>query len=290
MLNDDAVRQWDFGSIAQTYTSRDTILYALGIGMGSDPLDEGELRFVFEKELQAVPTMATVLGSPGFWWRDPRTGADWVKLVHGEQDLRLLRPLPSAATVIAVNRVVSITDKGEGKGAIAVIERELVEQDSGATIAKGRNVTFLRGDGGYSKDGRGHSDPGPDPLPSIPDRPADIEISLPTLERQALLYRLSGDYNVLHADPAVAKAAGFSRPILHGLCTYGMAAHALLKMVCRYDAARVSRVATRFTAPVTPGETIRFQFWEKSDGVFHLRALIDSRNATVLNNGIIELC
>lgn len=290
MLNDEAVRSWDFGKIVQSYTHRDTMLYALGIGMGADPLNEGELQFVFEKALQAVPTMATVLGSPGFWWRDARTGADWVKLVHGEQDLRIFRPLPSAATVVAVNRVVSITDKGEGKGAIAVIEREIVDQQSGASIAKGRNVTFLRGDGGYSKEGRGRSDPGPDPLPSVPDRPADIEISLSTLERQALLYRLSGDYNVLHADPAVAKAAGFSRPILHGLCTYGMAAHALLKSVCRYDAARIARVATRFTAPVMPGETIRFQFWDKGQGVFHLRAGIDARNVTVLNNGIIELC
>lgn len=289
MLNDEAVRNWDFGRIVHAYTQRDTMLYALGIGMGADPLDEGELRFVFEKELQAVPTMATVLGSPGFWWRDSRTGADWVKLVHGEQDVRLLRPLPSAATLVAINRVVSITDKGEGKGAIAVIERELVEQDSGAVIARGRNVTFLRGDGGYSKDGRGRSDAGPEPLPGVPDRPADIEVSLPTLERQALIYRLSGDYNVLHADPAVAKAAGFSRPILHGLCTYGMAAHALLKAVCKYDAARIVRVATRFTMPVMPGETIRFQFWDAGNGVFNLRARIDARDATVLNNGIVEL-
>jgi len=127
MLNDEAVRSWDFGKIVQSYTQRDTMLYALGIGMGGDPLNEGELQFVFEKALQAVPTMATVLGSPGFWWRDARTGADWVKLVHGEQDLRIFRPLPSAATVVAVNRVVSITDKGEGKGAIAVIEREIVD-------------------------------------------------------------------------------------------------------------------------------------------------------------------
>jgi acyl dehydratase len=112
---------------------------------------------------------------------------------------------------------------------------------------------------------------------------------LPTLERQALIYRLSGDYNVLHADPAVAKAAGFSRPILHGLCTYGMAAHALLRTVCKYDAARIRRVAVRFTAPVLPGETVRFQFWDAGKGVFHLRASVDERNATVLNNGVVEL-
>jgi acyl dehydratase len=246
------------------------------------------LRFVFEKDLQAVPTMATVLGSPGFWWRDPRTGADWVKLVHGEQDVRLLKTLPVAASLVATNKVVSITDKGEGKGAIAVIERELRDEKSGEVIAKGSNVTFLRGDGGFSQRG-GRSDPGPEPLPAVPERAPDVEVSLPTLERQALIYRLSGDYNVLHADPAVAKAAGFSRPILHGLCTYGMAAHALLRTVCQYDAARIRRVAVRFTAPVLPGETVRFQFWDAGHGVFHLRASVDARNATVLNNGLVEL-
>ena len=265
MLNEEAVRNWDFGRIVHTYTQRDTMLYALGIGMGADPLDEGELPFVFEKDLHAVPTMATVLGSPGFWWKDPRTGAAWVKLVHGEQEVRLFKPLPAAASIIATNRVVSISDKGEGKGAIAVIERELHDEHSGELLARGRNVTFLRGDGGYSKTG-GRSDPGPEPLPSVPDRPSDVEVSLPTLERQALIYRLSGDYNTLHADPAVAKAAGFDRPILHGLCTYGMAAHALLKTVCRYDASRIRSVATRFTAPVMPGETVRFQFWDAGNG------------------------
>jgi len=289
MLNDEAVRNWDFGTIVHSYTQRDTMLYALGIGLGADPMDEGELRFVFEKDLQAVPTMATVLGSPGFWWRDPATGAAWVKLVHGEQDVTLFKPLPAASSIVATNRVVSITDKGEGKGAIAVIERELRDQQGGELVAQGRNVTFLRGDGGYSSQGGGRSDPGPEPLPAVPDRDCDLEVSLPTLERQALIYRLSGDYNTLHADPAVARAAGFDRPILHGLCTYGMAAHALLKTVCKHDATRIRRVATRFTSPVTPGETVRFQFWEAGQGRFHLRATVDERKAVVLNNGVVEL-
>ena len=288
MINADAVRAWDFGRIVHQYTRRDTMLYALGIGMGADPLDEGELRFVFEKDLQAVPTMATVIGSPGFWWKDPRTGAAWVKLVHGEQDLQLFRPLPAEASVVATNRVVSITDKGEGKGAIAVIERELRDEATGELLARGRNVTFLRGDGGFSQDGT-RSDPGPQSLPAVPERPCDIEVALPTLARQALIYRLSGDYNVLHADPAVARAAGFSRPILHGLCTYGMAVHALLKTVCGHDASRIRRVATRFTMPVMPGETVRFQFWDAGNGSFHLRANVDERNAVVLNNGLVEL-
>src|ERR1700730_12834080 len=128
MLDYQSVKNWDFGDITHAYTQRDTMLYALGIGIGAQPLAAGQLRFVFEQNLQAVPTMVSVLGSPGFWWRDPGTGADWVKLVHGEQAIRVLKPLPAAATVVAQNRVMSITDKGAGKGAIVVIKREIREQ------------------------------------------------------------------------------------------------------------------------------------------------------------------
>jgi acyl dehydratase len=288
MLDYQVVKNWDFGEILHTYTQRDVMLYALGVGIGMDPLDMGQLRFVFEKELQTLPTMGSVLGTPGFWWRDPRTGADWVKIVHGEQDVRVLKPLPTSGTLVARNRVVSITDKGSGKGAIAVIVRELAEQQTGELLVESRNVTFLRGDGGFSRQ-CGISDPSPEQLPAVPERPPDIEVELSSLAHQALLYRLNGDYNVLHADPDVARAAGFPRPILHGLCTYGMAAHAILKSVCNYDARLIQRVAVRFTAPVFPGETVRFQIWRAGARNLHLRARVDARDIVVLNNGVIEL-
>jgi acyl dehydratase len=287
MIDYQAVKDWNFGEIVQTYNQRDTMLYALGLGMGADPLDEGQLRFVYEKNLQTMPTMATVLGSPGFWWRDPRTGADWVKLVHGEQRIRLLQPLPIEATVVGRNRVVSINDKGAGKGAIAVLERDIVNQASGDLLARITQVNFLRGDGGYSATG-GQSDPGPEPLPTVPDRSPDFIVDLPTLPQQALIYRLSGDYNILHSDPAVAKAAGFQQPILHGLCTYGMAAFAALKAVCAYDSTRIRGLDVRFTSPVFPGEPLRFEFWKRGDSGLHLRAQASARNVTVLNNGVVE--
>ena len=147
--------------------------------------------------------------------------------------------------------------------------------------------TFLRGDGGYSK-GSGDSDPAP-PALAAPPESSKFEIELPTLERQALIYRLSGDYNSLHADPDVARAVGFSRPILHGLCTYGMAAHAVLKALAGYESSRIKSMAVRFTTPVFPGETIRFQFWPRDSSSFHFRARIAAREAIVLNNGIVEL-
>jgi acyl dehydratase len=285
MIDYDVVKSWEFEEIVQSYTARDTMLYALGIGMGADPMNAAELRFVYEKSLQAVPTMVTVLGSPGPWLRDTRAGADYVKLVHGEQSIQLRNPLPPAATVVASNRVLSITDKGAGKGAIVVVQRELRDQASGKPLADIRQMTFLRGDGGFSA-GHGRSDPGPEPLPAVPERAPDIEEAMPTLERQALIYRLSGDYNPLHSDPAVAKSAGFGRPILHGLCTYGIAAHALLKAVCGYQAERLRELSVRFTAPVYPGETIHVQLWHEGTGRVRLRARVAERDVTVLNNGV----
>lgn len=288
MLDYQAVKNWAFGDIVHTYAKRDTMLYALGIGIGADPLDAGQLRFVYEKNLQAVPTMAAVLGTPGFWWRNPQTGADWVKLVHGEQHIEVYQPLPVEATVGAHNRVVSLTDKGPGKGAIAVIARDILDQTTGQPLARSTQVAILRGDGGFSTQPGAVSDPGPAPLPAVPERKADIEVELTSLVQAALIYRLSGDYNVLHADPDVARAAGFERPILHGLCTMGMAAHALLKGCCAYDAGRIRRLAVRFTSPVYPGETLRFEMWQASAGSLQLRARVDARDVIVLNNGVIE--
>jgi acyl dehydratase len=290
MLNYTAVRNRMFPVVEQTYTPRDAMLYALGLGFGSDPLNIDELRYVFESNHCAVPTMAAVLGSPGFFWQDPVLGADWIKIVHGEQDIRWLSPLPSSATVIGRNRVASLIDKGEGKGAIAQVVRDLILQDSGEKIAEVRQLTFLRGNGGYTED-NGESDPPPSPLPTIGEElgPVDRAIDFQTLPQAALIYRLSGDMNPLHADPAIARAAGFDRPILHGLCTYGMAARAVLSAYLGHDAARLHRLAVRFTSPVFPGETIRFEMWRRTATEIALRARVVERDVIVLNNGVAEI-
>jgi acyl dehydratase len=246
------------------------------------------LRYVYEDRLQALPTMASVLGTPGSWWEDPRTGADFRHRVHGEQSVEVFSPLPVAATVVARNRVISITDKGAGKGAVAVVQRDISLQGSDALLARATQVIFLRGDGGYSEHG-GHSDPGPSPLPRVPDTAPDAEISLPTLMQLALIYRLSGDYNPLHADPGFARAAGFERPILHGLSTFGMAAHAVIRQYCEFDASRIRRMAVRFTSPVFPGETIRFQLWHTEPGMVRFRARVDARDTVVLDCGVVDL-
>jgi acyl dehydratase len=288
VLDYRTMKTWEFGEIRQSYSRRDTILYALGIGLGADPLDVNQLRYVYEKELQALPTMATVLGSPGPYWSDPRSGANYTKLVHGEQHLRIFKPLPSEASVNARERILSLTDLGANKGAIARVARELFDSASGERLAECTHVLFLRGDGGFSEHS-GVSDPRPQGLPAPPERMADIETELTSLPQSALIYRLSGDYNPLHADPEAARTAGFPRPILHGLCSFGMAAHAVLKSCCGYEAARIRSIAARFTAPVFPGETLRFSIWRAGPQLLHFRATVDAREKVVLDHGIVEL-
>jgi len=288
MIDYDTIKNWPIEDVVQTYTMRDTILYALGLGFGEDPTDAGQLRFVYEKNLQAVPTLAAAIAWPKSWLRDPASGVDYVKTVHGEQDTRFLKPLPAEGAIRSKTRVSLVCDKGAGKGAVVEQVREILDEASGELLAQIRHIGFLRGDGGFSA-ANGRSDPPPPALPAVPERAPDIVVDLASLPQSALVYRLSGDSNPLHADPQVAEKAGFPRPILHGLCTYGMAARAALQSCCDYDAARLKRVATRFTAPVFPGETIRFEFWRASDDMLHLRARVDARGAVVLNNGVIEL-
>ena len=288
MLDYQKLKNVDLGLVTHAYGQRDTMLYALGIGMGADPLDAQQLPFVYEKNLRAVPSMAAVLGAPGMDWRNDDLGVDWVKLVHGEQHIRIFRPLPVAATLTATNKIVSLTDKGVGRGAVMSVERVMYEQGNSAPLASTTQIAFLRGDGGFSA-ASGVSDPGPALLPGAPKTAPDYEVELPSLPQSALIYRLSGDYNPLHVDPQVAAAAGFSKPILHGLCTFGMAAHAVLKACVGYETARIKSMAMRFTAPVYPGESVLFQIWRASSEKLHLRARVAARDVVVLNSGLIEL-
>jgi acyl dehydratase len=274
----DKIKNWVFPEIEQTYTEKDSMLYALGVGYGHDPMDEAQLQFVYEKQLRAVPTMAVVLGHPGFWMKNPAAGIDWVKIVHGEQALRIHRSIPISGTVVGRTRVKAIVDKGKDKGALVYQERSIVEKSNGALLATLDHVTFCRADGGGGK-----SDTAPPPPPVVPEGTPDASCDLPTLPQAALIYRLCGDPNPLHAEPAVAKAAGFPRPILHGLCTYGVAGHAILKTFCGYDPAKLSALSVRFSAPVYPGETIRTEMWRKDNTVL-FRSRVLGRDVVVLNN------
>ena len=278
----DTLLNWSFPDIEQTYTERDSILYALGVGLGNDPLDAGQLRYVFEEpELIALPTMAAVLGTPGFWLRETSTGVTWETLLHGEQGIELHRPLPPAATVVAETRVTDILDKGEGRGALIYTERHIRNRDSGEALATLTSTTVARSDGGFG--GPSVTQPRPHPLP---DRPADRVCDLTSVPQAALIYRLSGDPNPLHASPEVARSAGFDAPILHGLCTLGIAGHAVLKSCLDYEAQRFHSIQLRFSAPVYPGETIRTEMWLEGNNI-SFRSISVERNIVVLNNGYV---
>jgi acyl dehydratase len=270
-------------TVEQTYTQKDAMLYALGVGLGFDPTDRDQLDFVYEKNLKVLPTFAVVLAYPGLWVRDLDTGIDAVKVVHGEQGLTLHRPLPPAGAVVGKSRVTGVVDKGEGRGALVMAERKIFAKGSGELIATVTQTAFCRGDGGFG----GPSGPTPKPH-ELPARAPDLVCDLPTSPQAALIYRLSADINPLHADPEVAKAAGFPRPILHGLATYGVAGHALLRTVCGYDPARLKSLNARFTAPVYPGETFRTEIW--LDGaVASFRTTAIERNVVAISNGRAEL-
>ena len=284
-----------FVPVHQHYTERDTMLYALSLGLGNDPLDAAALPFVYEGlegGLRALPTQAVVLGYPGFWAREPDTGIDWVKLLHGEQRVRWHQPLPASCEVVGKSRITHLIDKGVGKGAILVTERRL-ESAAGELLATQQQVTFLRGDGGYSQQGGGQ--PSDMPLPALQptpqDRAHDFSDTQAIRPEAALLYRLMGDYNPLHAEPAVAAKAGFERPILHGLASYGLVAWALLRQCAGGDAARLKALDIRFAAPVYPGETLVTEIWRvPGDGKqFQLRARVAERDKVVLSHGFAEL-
>lgn len=278
-----------FEPIEHTWDSRDAQLYALGIGLGADPLDRAQLRFVYEgvdgQLLKAFPTFANVLSYPGFWAREPDTGIDWRKVVHAEQRIVLHEPLPSKGRVIGQTQVSALWDKGPGKGALMQQKREIREASTGILLATVIQLSLLRGNGGFGAGGSEGAAPAPHQMPA---RAPDAVCELPTLAQAALLYRLSGDLNPLHADPAVATAAGFERPILHGMATMGVAAHAVLRTVLNYEEARFAGMRVRFTAPALPGDTLRTDMWV--DGpVISLRTTALERNVVVLDNARVDI-
>jgi len=278
-----------FAPIEHAYGERDTQLYALGIGLGSDPLDTRQLRYVYEgvdgSALQALPTMANVLAYPGFWAREPDTGIDWRRVVHAEQHIALHRPLPASGRVTATSRVSALWDRGPDKGAFLEQRRDIRDAITGEVVACVTQLNLLRGDGGFGAGGSAGAPPPPHALPAwAPDAVCD----LPTLSQAALIYRLGGDANPLHADPAVARAAGIERPILHGMATMGVAAHAVLRTLLDYDSSRFAAMRVRFTAPAVPGDTLRTELW--IDGpVVSLRTTALERGVVVLNNARVDL-
>ncbi|WP_309604412.1 MaoC/PaaZ C-terminal domain-containing protein [Phenylobacterium sp.] len=272
-----------------TYGDKDVMLYALGVGMSHDPMDERELAFTYEKDLKVIPTAATVLASG---LGRPARGAEpaaqkpghrqsvinYLMVVHGEQKVELHRPLPTSGTFTAQGRTIGAYDKGKDKGAVIVNETVWTDE-AGEKVATLTGSTFARGDGGFGGPSEGQPEPH-----AIPDRKPDLSVDIPTREDQALLYRLNGDRNPLHSDPDSARRSGFPRPILHGLCTYGITCRAVLQAITGFDPDQILSHQARFSAPVFPGDTITVDLW-KDRGVISFEARVKARDAKVIRNG-----
>ena len=234
-------------AVERSWTKKDCMLYALGVGAG-----ECELSFTTEKDQEVLPTFAVIVGSGGAPWG--KIGSfNPAMLVHGEQAIEVLKPIPPEGQVTSKGRIEAIWDKG--KGAVVVTASESRDA-SGEVCMRSRMSAFIRGEGGFGGE-RGPSGGANTP----PDRAPDHEVTYQTRTDQALIYRLSGDYNPLHSDPEFAKMAGFEKPILHGLCTYGFTGRALLHTLCGSDPARFRSMEGRFSSPVMPGDALTVSMW-----------------------------
>jgi acyl dehydratase len=277
-LNYDELMAAAVDDLQLTYGDTETMLYAQSIGFGRDPVAQKELPYVFEqgRPLRTVPSMASVLVPDMF---PPDLGWDFTQVLHAEQRLQLHRPLPAAANLLVNKRIVDIFDRGPKRGAMILFEADgRLAKDDTAVFTLGMTV-IARGDGGFG------GTPGSGPAPHrAPRRDPDLSCNRDTRIDQALLFRLNGDRNPLHADPATANRAGFGVPILHGLCTYGIACHAILQTICDYDDTLIKGFDARFSAPVMPGDTIRTDMWQERN-IVSFRCTAVERDVMVLRNG-----
>ncbi|WP_441963903.1 MaoC/PaaZ C-terminal domain-containing protein [Mycolicibacterium houstonense] len=263
-----------------SWTSSDIQLYHLGLGAGADPMDERELRYLVDDTPQVLPTFGNVAAS--FHMTEPPKvqfpGIDieLSKVLHASEAVSVPGPIPTSGTAKSVQRFTEIWDKGK---AAVIVSESTVTDESGKVLWTTKRSIFARGEGGFG------GERGPSTSVEMPDRAPDVEISLPTLPQQALLYRLCGDRNPLHSDPAFAKAAGFDRPILHGLCTYGIGCKAIVDNLLDGDVSQVASYGARFAGVVIPGETLQANIW-KEDGKFIGVLTAPSRDNTVVLSGV----
>ena len=277
-IRPDLILGHRFPEIRHTYTARDAILYALGAGLGRDPVAPDDLLFLWEEKLAVLPTFAVTLCTPGLWLRAPEFGVDFGKLVHAEQAATFHAPLPAATETVGSARVALLADRGPGRGAVVALEREIRDAGSGELYCALRQTLFLRGDGGFG------GPPAPNAPSIVPDRQPDVRAEFAVDPRAALIYRLSGDPNPLHIDPEAAGRGGFDRPILHGLASYAIAGIAVSR-ACGLPPTRVAALQCRFSGVVFPGEVLAFKIW-RGDGAAVFQGFVDDRKA--LDQGIIS--
>ncbi|GAB3383351.1 MaoC family dehydratase N-terminal domain-containing protein [Spongiibacter taiwanensis] len=282
-MNLDALRDHVFQPIIVNYTDKDTMLYALSLGAGSDPMDERELPFVFEKNLKSLPSIAAVLAHPGLWLADKKFEINLVKLLHGEQRCTFHKPLPASGELRGEYRVDAVMDKGADKGALMYFAKDLYDNASGELLCSVLSTYFLRGDGGCGSFGEV-----PEAMAKVPETPADFSEEIVIDKRAALFYRLNGDRNPIHADPELAKKAGFPAPILQGLCAYGICGLSVVRQALDYDPSKMGSLNLRFSSPVFPGETLKVEAW-KVDGGIAFQAFVKEREKLAISDGFVAV-
>lgn len=280
-VDPDRLLNWDFGTIRQRYDPRDAILYALGVGLPITPGESADLNFLIEDRLRVLPAFAVTLASPGMWPRLPDLAIDWVRVLHMAHAARFHTPLPAAAEVVSRARISGLYDRGADKGAVCILTRDVRDAQDGTLYCTIDQSVALRGDGGF-----GGAPPPRAARPALPARAPDHVESVHTSPRAAYVYRLSGDLNPLHADYAVARRAGYDRPILHGLASYGTACAVVLRAFGDGDPARLTRLDLRFAGVVMPGDRLDFNLW-REDGQVQFEVRVDGR--PVIDQGVAEI-
>ncbi|MGB3520529.1 MAG: MaoC/PaaZ C-terminal domain-containing protein [Mycobacterium sp.] len=269
----------EFGQVEFSWTATNVQLYNLALGAGSDPMDPRELSYVVDGKPQVLPTFGCVAASfnevdpPKVSW--PGVEIDLAKILHASEKVTVPAPLPPSGSARAISRIVEVWDKG--KAAVVVLETSVTSTDGTPLWTQHRSI-FARGEGGFG------GERGPSTSSELPDRAPDFEVDIPVSPQQALLYRLCGDRNPLHSDPAFAAAAGFDRPILHGLCTYGMTCKAAVDTALDGDAGAVRSFGARFAGVVFPGETLRARLWKDGGRLVGNVVAPEREDAAILND------
>ncbi|WP_317931120.1 MaoC family dehydratase [Halioxenophilus sp. WMMB6] len=278
-MNLNAVINHPFAALLHTLTADEAILYALGVGFGGNPDAHTELAYVYEEGLRVFPTQAVVIAHPHMWIAEPPFAIDWQNTLHAEQAIEQHRPLQVGERYRGEYQILGVVDKGEERGALVYQQNRLFNTATDELTATVKATYFLRGDGGC-----GSTSYQPPAVVPMPERVADEIISVTTASNAALIYRLSGDRNPLHASPRAAQQVGFERPLLHGLCSYGYAARALVNHFGDGNGDRLQQFSLRFSAPVYPGETLRLHCWHSANGI-QFNAEVVERGCLVLNQG-----
>ncbi|MDR7097459.1 MaoC/PaaZ C-terminal domain-containing protein [Hydrogenophaga laconesensis] len=280
----DLVKRITYPEVEQTVSSRDAMLYGLALGFGENPCDEKQLRFVYERGLQVFPTMAITLCYPGSKGHSvARFGLDTRQVLHVFQGFEIVAPIPLDRVLVGQQVILSVIDKGPARGVLWTYENRVRVRETGELVCILRGASMSRV-GGVSADVQQEVPPNR----VFPSRHPDLVRDIRVLPQAGLLYRLSGDYNPLHADPDLARQGGFRQPILHGRCTFGLAGRAVVEAVCGSDGAMLRKMEARFSAPVYPGETLRTELWREA-GAVQFRCTVPERGVTVLNHGHADL-